>query len=57
MKAVQISECGGTEVLQLAEVPVPARKPGQVQPFARLPLWICAALAAIWSREPVLYCC
>lgn len=30
MKAVQISECGGTEVLQLAEVPVPARKPGQV---------------------------
>jgi len=30
MKAVQISECGGTEVLQLVDVPVPERKAGQV---------------------------
>lgn len=30
MKAVQISECGGPEVLQYVDVPLPARKPGQV---------------------------
>lgn len=30
MKAIQVGECGGTEVLQLVDVPVPARKAGQV---------------------------
>lgn len=29
MKAVQISECGGTEVLQFVDVPIPAKTPSQ----------------------------
>lgn len=29
MKAIQISECGGTEVLQLVDVPIPTKTPSQ----------------------------
>lgn len=41
MKAVQISECGGTEVLQLVDVPLPAKGPSRVS-FS-----FCCTVAAI----------